>query len=417
SGQDIPQFPLSPPEMIDYRDQSRLMQDVVPYGMLERTLGGDDQAPARVRVGFLGAGMFELLGVRAAVGRTFAPEEEEPEVAPVAVLSHGLWQGRFGGDTAIVGRTLLLNGEATTVIGVMPPDFVFPDASVALWAPFGLNEATATNRFAHYLLALGRLRPGMTLEDAQREMETITARWNAEHEHHAMGHFIVLRDFHDDLVGDRGQALWLLMAAVALLLVISAVNVANLLLARAESRQTEIAVRSALGATRRRLLRQFATESLVLAAAGSVIGVLLAAWATPALLAVHPQAIPRTEAVRLDWVVLGFALATGIVTAVLFGLAPALRAHTPAATLVQSRATGGRERVRLRNALVGAEAALGVLVILAAGLVTRSFVQLAKVDAGIHRDGVLLFDLQLPPAQLPPGTARGPHRSHGGAPA
>ncbi|MDP3909412.1 MAG: FtsX-like permease family protein [Gemmatimonadales bacterium] len=238
----------------------------------------------------------------------------------------------------------------------------------------------------------------MTLEQAQREMETITARWNAEHEHHAMGHFILLRGFHHDLVGDRGPALWLLMAAVALLLVISAVNVANLLLARAESRQPEIAVRSALGATRRRLLRQFATESLVLAAAGSVIGVLLAAWATPALLAVHPQAIPRTEAVRLDWVVLGFALATGFVTAVLFGLAPALRAHTPAATLVQSRATGGRERVRLRNALVGAEAALGVLVILAAGLVTRSFVQLAKVDAGIHRDGVLLFDLQLPPA-------------------
>ncbi|MDP3909411.1 MAG: ABC transporter permease [Gemmatimonadales bacterium] len=151
SGQDIPQFPLSPPEMIDYREQSRLMQDVVPYGMLQRTLSGADQAPERVRVGFLGAGMFELLGVRAAVGRTFAPEEEAPGVAPVAVLSHRLWQGRFGGDTAIVGRTLLLNGEATTVIGVMPSDFVFPDASVALWAPFGLNEATATNRFAHYL--------------------------------------------------------------------------------------------------------------------------------------------------------------------------------------------------------------------------------------------------------------------------
>jgi predicted permease len=398
SGQDIPTFPLSPPEMIDYREQTRMMHDVVPWGTQYRTLGGDDQAPERVRVGFLGAGMFELLGVRAAVGRTFAPEEEQPDAAPVTVLSHGLWQGRFGGDTAIVGRAVLINGEATRVIGVMSEAFVFPNASIALWAPFGLNEATATNRFAHYLLALGRLRPAVTLEQAQQELQTITASWNAEHEHHAMGHFIFLRSLHDDLVGERGQALWLLMAAVALVLVIAVVNVANLLLARAESRHAEIAVRSALGATRLRLVKQFVVESLVLAGAGSVIGILLAAWATPALLAVHPQAIPRTEAVRLDWLVLAFALATGVVTALLFGLAPALRVKAPAAAFVQSRATGGRERARLRGALVGAEAALGVLVILAAGLVTRSFVQLTKVDAGIQSDGVLLFDLQLPSA-------------------
>jgi putative ABC transport system permease protein len=401
SGQDIPQFPLSPPEMIDYREQTRLMQDVVPYGMLDRTLGGDADAPQRVRTGFLGEGMFELLGVRAAIGRTFAPEEEEPDAAPVVVLSHGLWQDRFGGDTSIVGGTVLLNGEATRVVGVMPDAFVFPDASVELWAPFGLNEATATNRFAHYLLALGRLRTGATLEQAQQEMETITAAWNTEHEHHAMGHFIFLRGFHDDLVGDRGRALWLLMAAVGLLLVIAAANVANLLLARMESRHTEIAVRAAIGASRARIAKQLLVESFVLAGAGAALGVLLAAWATPALLAVYPEAIPRTQAVRLDGTVLGFALITGVATALLFGLVPALRRQTPAAALATTRATGGRAPVRLRSALVGAEAALGVLVILAAGLVTRTFVQLTKVETGVRNEGLLLFDLQLPAADYP----------------
>lgn len=403
SGQDIPTFPLSPPELIEYREQTRLVQNVVPYGMQYRTLGGEADAPRRVRAGFLGRGMFELLGVGAAIGRTFVPEEERPDAAPVVVLSHDLWQDRFGGDAEIVGRTVLLNGQTAEVVGVMPKGFVFPNASVELWAPFGLDEAAATNRFAHYLLAIGRLRPGVTLAQAEQELATITAVWNAEHEHHAMGHFIYLRDFHDDLVDDRGTALWLLMAAVALVLVIAAVNVANLVLARMESRQAEIGVRTALGASRAQLVRQFLVESLVLAGTGAALGVLLAAWATPALLAVYPAAIPRSEAVRLDGVVLAFALVTAMVTALLFGLAPALRRQAPATRLVTSRATESRSPIRLRATLLGAEAAVGVMVILAAGLVTRSFVQLTKVDAGVRSDGVLLFDLQLPPVDYPAG--------------
>lgn len=400
SGQDIPQFPLSPPEMIDYREQNRSMQDVVPYSTLYRTLGGDGTAPQRVRVGFLGAGMFDLLGVPAAIGRTFAPEEELPDAAPVLVLSHRLWEDRFGGDTSIVGRAVRLNGQAARVVGVMPEGFVFPTASVELWSPFGLNEAKATNRFAHYLLALGRLKPGVTLEDAKREMGPLMSAWREEFAHY-QGHFIFLRSFRDDLVGDRGKALWLLMAAVTLVLVIAAVNVANLLLARMEGRRTEVAIRSALGAGRLRLARHFLVESLVLAGAGAALGVLLALWATPALLAVYPQAIPRAEAVRVDWVVLAFAALTGLGTALLFGLVPAIRRRSPADALTGARTTGGRAPARLRRGLVGAEAALGVVVILAAGLVTRSFGELTRVDPGVRPEGVLLFDLQLPAADYP----------------
>lgn len=401
SGQDIPQFPLSPPEMIDYREQSRLMRDVVPHGVLDRTLGGEGQTPQRVRVGFLGAGMFDLLGVRAARGRTFAPEEELPGAAPVLVLSHRLWQDRFGGDSAAIGSTVTFNGVPARVVGVMPERFVFPDASVDLWAPFGLDEGSATNRFAHYLLAVGRLAPGATLEQAERELDGITSAWNAEHEHHAMGHFIFLRKFHHDLIGDSGQALWLLMAAVAVVLLIAAVNIANLLLARTESRHGEVAIRAALGASRGRLLRQFFVEGLVLAAAGAVLGIVVAAWATPALLAIHPEAIPRAEAVRLDSVVMGFALLVGVGTSLVFGLAPALRQVAPAAALAGSRITGVRAHTRVRRMLVVSEAALGVIVILAAGVIARSFIELTRVDTGVRSDGVLLFDIQLPPADYP----------------
>lgn len=402
SGQDIPQFPLSPPEMTDYREQSRLMADVVPHGVLERTLAGDGEEPRRVRIGFLGAGMFDLLGVGAAVGRTFAPEEELPDAPPVAVLSHGLWRDRFGADTAAVGRTVTVNGTPARIVGVMPPRFVFPDGSAELWMPFGLDEAAATNRFAHYLSVVGRLAPGATFEQAERELEVITAAWNDEHEHHAAGHFIFLRRFHDDLVGDRRQALWLLLAAVAGVLLIASGNIANLLVARAETRQGEVALRSALGASRARLARQFLVESLVLATAGALLGVLVAAWATPLILAIHPEAVPRAEGIRLDRTVLAFALVTGVGVALLIGLAPALRRPGTAAVLPSGRSTGSRRRTQLRGGLLAAEAALGVVVILAAGVVARSYVELTAVDPGVRVEGVLLFELQLPSAGYPP---------------
>jgi putative ABC transport system permease protein len=403
SGQDIPQFPLSPPEMMDYRDQTRLMRDVVPYGVLERTVGGDAVEPRRVRIGFLGAGMFDLLGVRAAVGRAFAPEEELPGATPVVVLSHGMWRDRFGGDPAAVGRSVAVNGVPARVVGVMPSRFVFPDASVELWLPFGLDESTATNRFAHYLLAVGRLAPGATFEQAERELEVITEAWSAEHEHHAVGHFIFPRRFHDELVGDRRHALWLLMAAVAGVLLIAAANIANLMLVRAESRQGEVAVRAALGAGRGRLARQFLAESLVLAAAGAALGILIAAWATPVLLAIHPAAVPRSEGIRVDAAVVMFALLIGVGTALLVGLIPGARRPSAAYALAAGRATADASRSRLRGALLGAEAALGVVVILSAGVVARSYVELTRVDPGVRADGLLLFELQLPPGDYPPG--------------
>lgn len=399
SGLDIERFPLSVPELVDYREQSQTMQSVVPYATTSRTIAADGHEPARVRAAFLGAGMFDLLGVEPLVGRVFAPEEELPDAALTAVLSHGLWRRRYGADRSVIGRTIEINGLPVQVIGVMPPEFVFPSAPVEMWLPLGLDEAATTNRFNHFVVAIGRLAPGITLPQAEAELEAITAAWNLDHEHHAMGHFVFLTDLQTDIVGDSRRVLWLLMAAVALVLLIACVNVANLLLARTEKRHAEVAVRTALGADRGRLIRQFLIESLVLAGAGAAIGFALAAWATPAIIAINPEAIPRTENVVVDLPVLAFTILAAAGTALLFGIVPALHAGArgvASGSISEIRVTGLRGRARFRRFLVGAEVALSVVVVLAAGLVTRSLIALAQVDPGVDVERVLTFDLALP---------------------
>ncbi len=404
TGQDIPQFPVSAPEIVDYRDASRALEDVIPHRWSDRTLTGEGQDPVRVRVGFVGAGLLSLLGAGPALGRTFVEEEEAPGASRTVLLSHVLWRERFGGDPEVVGRTVELDGEAARVVGVMPEDFVFPDASVRLWTPLGWNETDLPSRGNHYLQAIGRLAPGVGLERAEAELEAIMGAWSEEYEHYAMGHFLFLRPLHEDLVGDVGPVLWLLMTAVLLVLLVACANVANLFLARSQTRTRETAVRAALGAGRGRLIRQLLTESGVLAALGAVGGLALAAWGTGALARIDPGAIPRLEAVRLDATVLFFTGALAVATALAFGLVPAFRAARSglaAAARSHVRAGGDAGGRRFRSALVAAEVTVSVVVVVAAGLLVRSFQELSAVDPGIEPRGVLTFDLSLPSAEYP----------------
>lgn len=402
SGLDIPQFPLSPPEMIDYREGSRAMEDVVPYIPATRTLSGERGDPERVAVAFLGAGMFDLLGVQAAHGRGFVPTEQDPGAPGVAVMSHGLWQRRFGGDPAVVGASVTVEGRSVPVVGVMPEGFAFPDASVELWMPLGFDEVDLPGRSSHYLRAVGRLAPGVGLDEARAELEAITAAWNEEFEHHAMGHFIVLRSFRDDLVGDTADTLWLLLAAVGLVLLVACANLANVTLARTETREREMSLRTALGAGRGRLVRQLVTESVVLAGVGAALGLAVCWGAVEAFRVLDPGALPRIEEVAVDGSVLLFTSALALGTALLFGAAPALglgrgafvRGLGPA-----RRSTSGSAGVRLRRSLVAVEAALAVVVVVVAGLVTRSLQELTRVETGVRAEGLLTFELTLPGAR------------------
>jgi putative ABC transport system permease protein len=404
SGLDIPWFPLSAPEVEDYRDQSRTLQDVVPWTRENETLVGREGAPVQLRVGQVGRGMFRLLGVDAALGRTFAPEEEEPSASPTTVLSYSLWKSRFGGDPEVVGRTISLDGANTRVVGVMPRGFEFPSAQVAAWRPLGLDENRLPPRGAHFLVAVGRLRPGATLAQAQAEQQRIREAWSERFQHYAMGHYVYVTPLRTLLVGDVGHVLWTLMAAVGLVLLIACVNVANLLLARTERRHRELSVRAALGAGRLRLIGQLLVEGLVLSAVGGAAGLLLAAWGTRALVAVDPGAIPRSGHIHVDMTVLLFTLGLTVVTALVFGILPAFQSTSGrlAGGLVSgSRIGSGRRRTAFRRGLVATEVAVSLVVVVAAALLLRSFWRLTSVDPGVESRNVLTFGLSLPQAGYP----------------
>ncbi|NIP58596.1 MAG: FtsX-like permease family protein, partial [Gemmatimonadetes bacterium] len=320
------------------------------------------------------------------------------------VLSHGLWVDRFGADPGIVGRTITLSGQAKEVVGVMPAGFAFPDESVEAWESFGLDEADPPGRGSHYIRGIARLEEGVTLEQARAEVESIHAGWVEEYEHN-VAHFPILHRLEDDVVrADVRRALFLLLAAVGIVLLVACANVANLYLARAEKRQREVALRAALGAGQGRVVRQFLTESLVVAGAGGGLGVLSAGWITRGILAVNPDALPRMSGIEVSGPVLAFTAAVTVGTAVLFGVVPAIwaggRARAPGVAEARG-ATGGPGHGRLRRILVGSEVAMSVVVLVAAGLLVRSFDVLTSVDPGIDPEGVLTFRVATPPAERP----------------
>lgn len=407
-------FWISPPEYMELRERTRSFASFGAYRTGMSSVGGED-APIRVVSSVATADLFETLAVRAHLGRPFNAEEDLPGAASVVTLSYELWQSAFGGAADIVGRSIIVNGNEARVTGVMPPGFDVADARVEIWFPGQLDPANRQNRGSHFLDVVARLNPNTTIEQARAELGVLVDGWaDANPDTHVPtpdNHPIFLTGLQEDLIGGTRAALMLLLGAVGFVLLIACANVANLLLARAESRQKEIAVRAALGAGRGRLVRQFLTEGVVLSLIGGALGLLIGYAGVRVLLATNPRGIPRALEIGLDGSVLVFTLAVSIVTGLIFGLAPAL--HLTKRTVTQSlrdgtgRTTASGARQQVRRALVVSEIALAVILVVGSGLMLRSFAALQKVDPGFDPDGLLTFQLFLPAATYPdpPGQA------------
>ena len=397
--------PASLPNYNDWRKQNQSFQDIAAFANTTLTFTGEGE-PERIPSAVVSSNFFKVLGVEPVLGRNFAAEENEPGKHRVVILSQSLWQRRFGANPNIVGQPITLNGNPYTVIGVLPAGFKNPTPnqtkSTELWSPHAFNFDQAGRR-SDYLSVVARLKTGVTLQQAQAEMNTITARLSQQYPDSNTGWGTTVLSLHERMIGDVRAALWLLMGVVGFLLLIACANVANLLLARATSRQQEIAIRRALGADRSRLVRQFLTESVLLALLSGVLGSFIAMWGIEVLMALSPGNIPRLNEIALNWQVLLFTLFISLVTGVIFGLLPALHATNP--NLTESLKEGGRSSTegvrgtRLRNSLVVSEIAIALVLLIGAGLMIKSFIRLQKVDPGFHPERILTSDVALPLAR------------------
>lgn len=361
------------------------------------------EKPDRFLGAHLSAETFSFLGVQPILGRQFRPEEDNLNAPPVALLGYHVWQNLFGGDPAIVGRQVPINGRQATIIGVMPKGWRFPERC-DIWMPLQKDEKD--NVRGNFILGgIGLLKKGVTIEKARAELQALAGRIAAEHPATNMGCDIRITTWREEMV-ENAQALTLLiMGAVIFVHLIACVNVANLLLARAATRTKEVAVRCALGASRGQIVRGLLTESVVLGSAGSVVGLLFAVWGIDLMVKAIPVEVPFWISFELDWRVFGFALGTGILSSAVFGLVPALQASKP--QLVDSLKEGGRSSAggakgqRVRNVLVVAEVALALTLLIGAGLMLRSFMAIKNADIGIDPKHTLTFRVGLPPVQYP----------------
>ncbi|MGC2171805.1 MAG: ABC transporter permease [Candidatus Sulfotelmatobacter sp.] len=396
---------VSYPAFLDWRSRGQVFEGLSAFREDDFTLTGRGE-PAHLTGAVVSANMFSVLGVPPAMGRDFIPEEDKPIGTGLPViLSHSLWQSRFGSDPRIVGQNLTLDGNPVTVAGVMPAGFQFPvqRTPVEFWTTIALDAQgpapMTSQRGASYLDVIGRLKPKVTLGTAQTEMSGIQAALNKQYpENRPKG--ISLVPEADAVVGEMRRGLFILFLAVGLVLLIACANLANLLLARATARSKEISVRTALGATRWIILRQLLTESLLLAGAGAAVGLGLAAWGIKVLTALAPGDLPRITESGINLQVLAFTALIAVLTSILFGLVPALQAAKP--ELIASLNAGDRSgtetltRIRLRSALIVTQTALAMVLLVGAGLLLRSLLGLGRVDPGFAEHHVITFGLDLP---------------------
>ena len=393
----FPRFTVAPPNFLDWRQQSRSFEDLAAVEFARFSLTGGEQ-PQAVQGARVSSSFFRLMRSEPSPGRGFRPEEDRPGAPPVAVISRALWQSRFGSDPAVVGQPIQIDGQSHTVVGIAPEGFDFP-FDRQIWVPITADLASQ-GRGAHYLLVIGRLKDGVSAEEAGTEIGGIAGRLAKAYPDSNSGWGAYVVPLHESAVENIKPALVILLVFVSFVLLIACANVANLLLARVVAREREIALRTALGAGRTRLIRQMLTETLVLFLSGGALGLLLAYWGTKALIALNPEGIPRAEEIGLDGGVLLFTLLVSLATGLLFGLVPALSAA--GRQLVESLKEGGRAMaggVRgrfVRNTLIAGQVALTLILLVGAGLLIQSFARLQAVDPGFQPEGVLAVSYSLP---------------------
>ncbi len=398
-------MPLPPADYLDYRNQSRSFESMAAAELWSPSLTGVDRAE-QLRGLHVSASLFDVLGVKPAIGRAFTAADDTPGAPNAVVLSHRIWTRNFGGDSAVLGRSILLNGVPHTVIGVMPEGFHFPPFwanRAEIYATPAYRAALTNDRRMSTLRVFARLKPGVSLEQAQAEVRTIAGRLAAEYPRTHAGASASLTALDEISTGDVRTALFVLLAAVAATLLIACANLANLMLARAAGRTKEVAVRMALGAERSHLVRQFLSESLLLSVAGGALGLLLAMWAVPLLLASVPETggiqLPRQEEIGVGAVVVVFNFVVCLVTGVLFGLAPALQASrcdlNPVLKDSGRGTTSSASSGRLRNVLITAEVAMALVLLAGSGLLIRTFQNLRSMDAGFQSQNTVAVSLAL----------------------
>ena len=404
----VEQSSVSVPEYFELSEINESFSVVGAFTLGEANLAARDR-PRRVTRATVNAELLEALAVQPEHGRWFRRDETRANGPALVILSHELWLSVFGARDDIVGRTIEIDGLTREVIGVMPASFDLMDNQVDVWLPLQLAPALRQYRESHFLNVLGRLKDKVTAEQAEAELASLVASWGegagvSGHVFTPGDHVMQMEPVQDEIVGSARRALWMLQAAVAFVLLIACANLANLLLARAETRRRELAVRAALGASRRRLLAQFTAEGVVLSLLGGAVGLALAWAGVRALIVAYPNGLPRVADVAIDPAVLGFTLLVSLVTGIAFGLAPLLQPlNDVPSRLLNERATRGATSVRhaVRRALVATEVALAVVLVVGAGLMFRTVVNLMNVDAGFDRSRLVTFGVALPASTYP----------------
>ena len=391
---------MSTTDFIDYRDQSRSFTAMAAMSSQTMNVTSADAEPVRVQAAQVGARFFDIMGVGAQHGRTFLDGEDRDSAQRVAVLSDRLWRTQYGAERSIVGQSISIDGDPYTVVGIAPASLRYPN-NIDLYIPFVFQpyQLDPANRGSHSHYAIGRVRDGVTVEEASGELDAIARRLAAQYPETNTGFGGIAVPLQERIIGKSDKPLYAIFGAVSLVLLIACANIANLLLVRASGRESELAVRTALGAGRSRIVRQLLSESALLGLAGAVIGLALASWAVDAVVAFGPAGLPRLAEVTVDGSVLAFTAAIAALTGLLFGLVPALTVSRPDIAQMLREGLRGSSRggaQRIRSLLVIGEMALAVVLLVGAGLLIRSFVRLINVDPGFNPESVVAFNLSLP---------------------